>query len=141
MTNRRLRRCFGALLGALVVWPPLQFWFTSEIEGTPWKLFGLAMYSTVHETEVVVLDESGGKREPIELGALSPEASHAVKSFARYRRVFGTLADASSAAEQIFRERPGTSALGFDVRLRRLDVASARLETRRTTLSYARGAL
>lgn len=140
MTNQRLRRCFGVLLGALAVWPPIQFWFTGAVEGTPWKLFGLAMYSTVHDTEVVVVDASGGRREPIEVTGLTPAASDAVQEFVRYRRVFGTLVDASSAAERIFRERPGTDALAFDVRLRRLDVASGRLETRVTTLSYEREA-
>jgi len=138
MMTATIRRSFKGIVVFVAIWPLAQFFLMRAIDGTPWKLFGLAMYTTVHETEVTLYDTTSGERREIPRDSLSEDAREVVIRVNRKRRVFGTLVDPSEAASRVLSEKPEVKQLAIDFSWRHLENDTALLKTTHTTFRFDR---
>jgi hypothetical protein len=136
MTTTALRFSFNAILVFLATWPLVQYGLSQTLELNPWKLFGLAMYSTVHNPRVELWNET---REPpvlLEVGALSPATREAISDLNRWRGTLGKLVDVAPFAARILRENPGIERLTIRFGVQRLDTSTSKLKTTWRTYQY-----
>lgn len=138
MTRPDFRRFARVLVMSVAAWPFLQFALVHWSGGTPWKLFGLAMYTTVHETELEVFDTTAGKETPLAQEQLSPGTVDELKSLRRRRRVFGRWVEPAAEAARILKEKKDVRSLAIAFRVKRLDATTGRLQHERAAYHYDR---
>lgn len=138
MSTRTKRRLLTGLLALITVWPPLQFVFMEQVQGSPWKLYGLAMYCNLHEVDIGLVDSSGSEPRPILPSELSPQTQAALRRFNRYRSTLGTLVDPAPLAFRVLKDKPEVEKVSVRVSLRRLERSTSRLKTTTNFYDYDR---
>jgi hypothetical protein len=136
MATSTLHRRFTAILAFLVMWPLVQHALARTTTINPWKLFGLAMYSTTYLIKVELWDET---REPpvlLDGEALNPGTRKAIKELRRWRGTFGEVVDVAPFAAPMLKENPNVEQLMIRFGVQRLDRATSKLATTWTTHRY-----
>lgn len=141
MTTTSLHRTFTTILVVLLCWPFAHFALARAVGLDPWKLFGLAMYSSRYRLEVQLWDESRQPAVLLEQPGLNPETQEAIQDLRSWRRGLGTIASVDPFARDILSANPGIERLEVRLGVQRFDVETSKLRTTWTSYRYETHAL
>lgn len=129
---------FGVLAWA-ALWPLGHRALVAVWDVNPWKLGGLAMYTTATPPVLVVaFAREGSRLVPLDTDALSGDARAEMRAFRIRRHALGALAPPDALADAILRDRPDLQWLVVMVQRMKLDPESARMDSTRDRYVYER---
>jgi len=128
------------VLGWVALWPLLHRGLVARFEVNPWKLGGLAMYTTaVPPLGVVVLRKSAQGLVAVDERQLDDETRRELERFRIRRHALGELQSADPLGRQLLAALPDADWLVIAVQRLQLDPTTARLKASTSRFLVERG--
>ncbi len=128
------KRVVAALLGFMLLWPPLHFALQARYDFDAWLFFGWAMYTGPKPlVKVTLVDVQRDRALP-----LFGELKSARESYTHRRGQYGRLAPPGKLADLALRHHPELDRVGVRIAVGRIDHASSRLGVAIETVVYER---
>jgi len=137
-TAARVRVAASVVL-VTMLWPFGHYFLSVRYDVNPWKLWGMAMYCTTHETTLhFTYRGDDGEIRPLALDSLGPELRARALQHYRRRATLGRLYPLDGLAREILAARPDVDELIMKSGVKRLDAASGRFARSERMHRYAR---
>jgi hypothetical protein len=134
------RRALSLFLILFAIWPLIQFGLVRAYDVDPWKLMGFAMYCVPGPMKTVRVYEisSDGSQRLLDFMAYDEEEQRVVDRFRELRRTLGDLQPSDELARAMLALHPDFEGVVVAVISLKLDLESARLDSKVTTDTHWR---